>query len=241
MARRRRRVYRSRVSPDRGWWVGHEFPSVQIPTGATGGAVDLTTVLTHDDITSEEVVSQDKSDWFVKRVIVEAFPTLYVPQEGAWLESSVMRMWSMAIGVMDSEEAASWVVNGSSPGDIIQSPNGFERWARLFRQYNRPVYRTGVLKTIAPSATTTYDHRLRVETAAASTPPQDDVRVFGEPYGFASVMDDFEVSNAGIRDRQALYVAVGPNLGPNPYFWQSGEVLSIVINLRILLQQRRGT
>jgi len=235
-------MYRSRTSPDRGWWVGHEFPSVEIPSGATGGAVDLTTVLTHDDITAEEVVSQDKSDWFVKRVIIEAYPTLYVSETDKYLESSVARLWSLAIGVMDSEEAASWVVNGSSPGDIIQSPNGFERWARLFRSYNRPVYRTGVLKIIRPDAPPyTYDHRLRVETAAASSAAQDDVRIFGEPYGPAHVQDDFEVSNAGIRDRQALYVAVGPNLGPNPYFWTGGNRLEVAVNLRILLQQRRGT
>lgn len=224
MARRRRSRRRSfrRIKPDMGWWTSQE--EISFTSDGTEPALDFSTVLEFDDIDSDDaLITQDKSDWFIKRVLLDVYPVLGRPSSPT---SGPARIWEFAVGTMQETDAAHIV---SNPAEILD-PGFYERWRRLFKTYTRPVYATW-----DPSL---HNGKLLVDTAT-SMPAE--VNIVDSPWGPASIHDDFSVSNAGLVDNSGLYVVASTTLTPpsTSYDWAAGDTLSCSAYIRVLLQKRR--
>lgn len=221
MARRRRKGRFKRTTPDMGWWVSDEslsFEKTGIPS-----ALDFSTVFEFDDIDSDDsLITQDKSDWFIKRVIVDVYPQLLRnnPLGGP------ARIWQCAIGTMEFSNA-DFLTNSPLP---ILNAGFYERWRRLFKTYTRPVY-TPWLPALSTNGTlATQSDDTPVAVADATT-----------PFGPSSIHDDFSVSNAGLVDNSGLVIAItSTDTAPGPgYFWQADDSMTAVAYVRVLLQKRR--
>lgn len=224
MARRSRRRGRfKRHKPDMGWFVGG---AVQQLTTSGGGAWNPVTdaIMSFDDINNDDpIIAQDKSDWFIKRVIIDAYPTLGRASTGT---SAPTRLWELGIGTMDITESTAL---DATTNETIVDPDTYERWRRLFKTYSRPVYATLTLGLTSSG---------ELVTADAGT--INEVNVVDSPWGESSIHDDFTVSNAGLVHNSGVYLALTPsnNVSPN-YEWLSGESLTVGYTYRILLQKRR--
>lgn len=222
MAKRRRRGRFKRSSPDMGWWTSQEV--MAFTSNGTDVALDFTTVLDFQDIDSDDsLITQDKSDWFIKRVLLDCYPVLGRPSSPT---SGPARIWEFGIGTMEVTNAAHLIANTSE----VLDPLFYERWRRLFKTYTRPVYATW-----APALSTNGT----LATQSDDTPTE--VNVAGEPWGSASIHDDFSVSNAGLVDNSALYLVASTTLIPPSvsYDWAAGDTLSVSAYIRVLLQKRR--
>lgn len=220
MARRRRRGRFRRQSPDMGWWTSQEEMSF---THTTGEALDFATVFEFNDIDADDaLITQDKSDWFIKRVILDLYPVVGRPSAPT---SGPARIYECALGTMDLAKAANLV---SSPQEVL-SADFYEQWRRLFKTYTRPVYSTWE-PTLDGSI-------LQVDT----TPTNNEINVADSPWGAASIHDDFSVSNAGLVHDTAMFVVVSTtDTAPSTRFeWAAGDTFSASAYIRVLLQKRR--
>lgn len=223
MARRRRRRWR-KVKPDMGWLIDTSVLQVNASNLGGGEAAGIagTVVLSFDDIDSDEaLITQDKSDWFIKRVIVDAYPTLF---RGSSATSPPTRLWEMGIGTMDASEFTEFVV-----GDSVIDATTYERWRRLFKTYTRPVYATATYTIDANGDLVTQDGGTATENV-----------VVDSPYGPSCVQDDFTVSNAGLVQNSNMYIVCSTSdIISGSYHWIVGEQLYVGLTTRVLLQKRR--
>lgn len=235
MARRRRRGRFNRISPDMGWWVDTgDLSFIRAnPNGDNGVFGTAVSILQFGDITDDDsLITRDNSDWFIKRVLLEVFPA-YSANNGGEQPTDAARLWTCAIGTIDNDKLAEWVVNQSHR---LFEPDGYEMWARVFRQYNKPVYATHTPKIVTGSAFT------GAEAVNTSSTENYVYRVQTEPWGPSAIVDDFTVSNAGLRPEQSVSLAIGDLSGPTVgYSWDPGDQLLIRWCTRILLQKRRAS
>lgn len=234
MARRRRRGRFNRIRPDMGWWIDTGYSTFvwQDPNGTNGANGTAVSTIQFDDITDDDsLITRDNSDWFIKRVLFEAFPSLDAATSSAF---SPKRLITMAVGTIDNDKLAEWVVN---QGHDLFSPDGYEMWARILRMYQRPVYQPYTPKIAVDSAST---GALAVETSDAETFAW---RANMMDWGPSYVIDDIPVSNAGLKPEQSLAVAWGGDSDMDinePFRWADGDTVGMRWNLRVLLQKRRA-
>lgn len=224
MARRQRRGFFRKTAPDRGWWIAEGVATVTHPTPATDAAYNSQPILDFFDINADNVlITQDKSDWFIKRVLVELYPTL----SRASATSAPARLYQMGLlTMMDADNTD--LEGGVAP---VLSAVTFDAARRVLRTYSRPVYATW-----QPQLITGASGALRTDAAAAIAGNA----VAGEPWGEAHIRDDFEVSNASLVEGSTLYIACSTQgAGPGTYDWAVGDQLLYWWNARVLLQKRR--
>jgi len=58
-------------------------------------------------------------------------------------------------------------------------------------------------------------------------------------WGDARVHDDFEVSNAGLRNNQACCIHISLDPGPGSFDWNIDDQLFVQFQYRVLMQKRR--
>lgn len=198
------------------------------PNGTSSyGTAD--SLIQFDDITDDDsLILRDNSDWFIKRVIFEAWPQLVVDNPNNTFD--VYRLWTCSIGTIDNDKLAEWVVN--QPHTLFE-PNGYEMWARMLRTYNRKAYQKFTPKIAVDSAST---GALAVETADTETFHYREGAPFSGP---DSIYDDFTVSNAGLRPEQSFSIGIS-SLDPGGDLWANGDSLEIRYAVRVLLQKRRA-
>lgn len=228
MARRRRF---HRTSPDRGWIVGQSGPG-SITFDTTG---DVKTryfqLFDFADIDPEALtgrIEQDKSDWFVKRVLLNIALSCRLQglDEGAnvrWVE------WAM--GTASNENAEQME---SSAGFPVIGPEVYNLWSRQFQSGVMPTYMQGVLPyRVDPTEGNT--------VVAVSTTGEAAGWLPTAPFwGPAFKTYDFEVSNAGLRNNQSCGLAISMVQGPHPqYSWDEADVLDYTWWYQILVQKRR--
>lgn len=219
MARRKR--YFRRTQPDRGWFVSSN--DLTFTVGGSFSVVNVVNVFDFEDITADDLVTQDKSDWFIKRVIVDAYPV--VGRQTA--TSAPARIWGLGLGTLQDDVALSWDLSVLTT-DQIFSADSMDRWRRTFRLYNKPVYATWNPATVSG--------QLAVDEAAAT----NQLYTADSPWGDSAVHDDFEVSNAGLVPDSGMYAVIGTAPGPSNYDWASGDTLTVQCYTRTLLQKRRA-
>jgi len=223
----RRRFNRSKTAPDMGWVVGAadlSFAATALDVGSGGASVQF--LFDFADVDADAItgrIEQDKSDWFVKRVIIDAYAaasfTNVTPTDTA-------RLWAMGLGVIGVENANEIGADELS----VYSAEATNLYARTFRTYSRPVYASALIGY-------TGDFNLATENVTSGGPSS--YGVTSTPWGGAHVRDDFEVSNAGLRNNQACCIHVSMEPGPASYDWDTGDVLYIRYFYRVLMQKRR--
>lgn len=222
--RRKRKGYFRRVKPDMGWWVSNE--TLQATKPASGVGLDMSTVFDFDDINNDNVlITQDKSDWFIKRVIIDAFPVL----ERDAQNNGPARLFEFGIGTMEGARAGALI---TTPQAVL-SPFFYEEWRRLFKSYAKPVYATW--EPIVDPA------NLLLGTDEAPLSGAPIINTADSPWGLSAIHEDFTVSNAGLVSDSALYLAVSTSpLSPTSrYGWNTGDSVHVAANVRVLLQKRR--
>jgi len=225
----RRRFHRSKTSPDMGWIVDtvrYSFPAVDVGGSEGAGGAIVRTLFDFADVDAEALtgrIEQDKSDWFVKRFIVDCFAA--VSFENA-TPTDTARLWALGLGVIPDNNATDIDSNHLS----VYGPEATNLYARTFRTYVRPVYAAALIP---------YTAEFAVAVPGSSGGNPESYGVTSTPWGPSMVRDDFEVSNAGLRNNQAVSLHVSLEPGPAGFTWDIGDQLYISMAYRALLQKRR--
>lgn len=222
---RRRRFMRSKTSPDRGWVVG--FNNMQFEPNDGGPALQIGTLFDFADIDADALtgrIEQDKSDWFIKRVIFEAVAAFGT--NGLTITDTA-RLWQLGLGTMSNDNANA----ASADGGYVISADNYNLWSRLFRSWSRPVYTGGLIGY-------TGDQNIATENVTTGG-PTGGWSVTAPFWGHASIYEDFEVSNAGLRNNQSCIWMLSGSEGPGGYDWDPDDILYVTMNYRVLLQKRR--
>lgn len=220
MARRRTRWRRNRQSPDMGWFISEDEVFLN-PDGVSKSDAILE-LFRFDDIDSDQAgIGKQKSDWFIKRVIVDVYS--HFNAGGTWGQFAGCGFLAYSMGTMTGEEVDSVNIG---LGDQM-SADGYDQWSRLFRTWTRPTYR--------PS------HFPVESTGALSAKPSgpQDYRASALWFGESYIRDDFQVSNAGLRpeDIVVMWVSTLDTFAARPYL--DGDQVAIKMYARTLLQKRR--
>lgn len=210
-----------------GWIVGSQGGTVT-ESSTPGNEVNITPIFDFVDVDADAItgrIEQDKSDWFVKRVIFDIYAAVSFsadPQS----PTDTARLWSCALGVAGNEDANAIASNNYG----VYSSEATNLFARTFRTYTRPVYASALLPYSGSFA-----------LAVTDAPPAT-IGSFGvtsTPWGPAMIRDDFEVSNAGLRNNQSVILQVGLEPGPASFDWDIDDILYWQMTYRILMQKRR--
>lgn len=220
----RRKFHRSKFQPDRGWLIG--FNNM---TMVKGDGVSNTWGLVFDfaDIDAEALtgrIEQDKSDWFVKRVLLEAYAAFSTSET---TPTDVARIWQFGMGIMNNDS----VVEFDNDPLRVYSGETFNLMARTFRTWSRPVYAGGLIGY-------TGDFNIATENVTTGG-PTGGYSTTAPFWGESSIKDDFEVTSAGLRNNQSCVFLVSDSEGPASFDWDEGDVLYVTVNYRVLLQKRR--
>jgi len=225
-----RRFQRSKTSPEMGWIVGEFRSSVAFPDGDPDNNTATDTLFDFADIDPEALtgrIEKDKSDWFIKRVILDwtGFPGM-----AGTAVYDCMRNYQImlcTIGLENDIELA----NGNFG---VFSPESYNLASRVMRTWQCRSYIPLV-------------NNLGIGSGAIGSVvvPHDEVTVAGgwtmaPNFGSAAYHADFEVSNAGLRNNQACVIVKNQSRGPAAaYDWKEGDTLFLNMQYRILLQKRR--
>lgn len=233
MARRRRgRFMRSKSSPDRGWWLESGGISMTFPAspGPAGNHTSGTPIVFFEDLNADNVlIAGEKPDWFLKRLIIDLYPSFTGTVDGIELPA---RFWEASFATMGIENNALVLFQGYN----VIGDEYHELSQRVLRQYSRPVYNTYSPKVLAGNP---QGANLNAGVSVGNPAPPTDRQVSGEPWGPASVRDDFEVSNVNVREQAALYMHLSMSQYGGTADWGQDEVLTVRYVTRLLLQKRR--
>lgn len=217
MARRRNRRWIRKPKADMGWMVGSASMLLVHPGGG-GPGTNGGQLFGFNDIDDDILIAQDKSDWFIKRLLIDFYPVI----GRASLTTAPARIYQAAVGTMSDNDATFWINNE----EVIYDGSTFDHWRRLFRSWTRPVYSTWQPSLNAAS--------LRTTTSSA-----DANAVVSDPWGPSSIHEDMSVSNAGLVADSGVYFFLTTTPGPGSYDWTINDQLNGYLYFKCLLQKRR--
>jgi len=234
---RRRRFHRS--APDRGWIVGDNKLTAS-PDGGYDDQSFFFTLFDFADLDPEALtgrIEQDKSDWFVKRVILN----LAVQSRCDGLDDADNRRWvewSMGTASIENAEAMDTPV----PGFAAFGPEAYNLWARQFQSGVLPAYHPGVMYYGVGNPSNEFGimtvNGNEVPGSGGADPAGS---LLMAPYwGPGQKEYDFTVSNAGLRNNQVcgiLFTACR-GLGPGAD-WAPNDQLDLRFWYQVLVQKRR--
>lgn len=229
MARRKRGFRRS--APDRGWIVGHFSANMSFPSGDPDANTIYRTLFDFADIDPEALtgrIEQDKSDWFVKRAILNIAASARL---AGLDEGDVMRTFEWGVGTIGVENAASLVANDTP----VFGAEAYNLWARQFQTGVQPAYHIPVLPYAAVEGTG--DIRLAVTSATGSEAAG--WTIMSPVWGPSLRAYDFTVSNAGLRNNQECGIAFTQSQSVTGLSWDEGDTLDVAVWYQILVQKRR--
>jgi len=175
------------------------------------------------DINAEALsgaIAADKSDWFVKRVILDIYLSLGAVG-GQITDTARLTEWGVGI----CTDVVGTDVANANIRPI--SDEFFDSCARVFQTWQMPVYLGGVVP---------YDG----ETIAVTNPSTaSEWGVMAPFWGPASAHLDIEVSNAGLRPDQSCELFISQVPGPGSYNWDASDSLNFNVMYKVLLQKRR--
>jgi len=209
-----------------GWVVGsgqNSFAATALDAGFGGALINFLFDFADVDAEAFGRIEQDKSDWFVKRVIIDAYAAASFDGVSP---TDTARLWAMGLGVIGVENANEIGAENFS----VYSAEATNLYARTFRTYSRPVYAAALIGY-------TGDFNVATENVTVGGPSS--YGVTSTPWGGSHIRDDFEVSNAGLRNNQACCLHVSMEPGPASFDWDDQDVLYVQYFYRVLLQKRR--
>jgi len=220
-----------------GWVVGTSGPStITFPGGNPQDNSVVIQLFDFADVDPEALtgrIEQDKSDWFIKRVILNICAFAYC--EGLGSQDNV-RFYEWGIGTMGVENAN----KVTSENYAVWSPETYNLWARQFQTGVAPAYLPATLPFAQDVGEPAYDgFRVAVDSQSSSVPAG--YGAMAPFWGPALHTHDFTVSNAGLRNNQGVYLMYnqceGPALGVN---WEEDDQLLVWTKYQVLLQKRRA-
>jgi len=228
----RRRWASKRSSPDMGWVVGASSVGLSFPAGDPDQDTAVVQLFDFADIDPEALtgrIEADKSDWFIKRAILNIVGGCQLDGLGS---GDWFRMCSWGLTVADTLLAESMAVGQNA----IFGPEWYNQQARILQTGLLPVYMPGVIPYAAREGTG--DITINVTSASGS----EEAGWLGTApfWGPAHQQHDISVSNAGLRNNQACCFYVSTVSTPIAgYQWQAGDVLNVRCFYQVLLQKRR--
>lgn len=222
---RRRGWRQSRYSPDRAWWFNTDFQSFAAANGTGGNSTNnADPIMLFEDINSDNTnIAAEKPDWYIKRIIFEAW--LLVDNVGPSQTVTPVRPVVLSLAIMGIQDSGFFTTQVFTPID----PQYHELASRVLRQETLPVYVSWNPIVDAAGG----GSGLRTEEGVGGQ-----VNAAAPFFGPANVYWDFEVSNANVREQQALYLHKCIDLDFNA-FWVQNETLTVCHRTRVLLQKRR--
>lgn len=219
--RARRRGFFRRIKPDMGWYVVTVTTQAEAPTPIDDYTLPAA-IFTFNDIDSDPpTVSKDKSDWFVRRVLVDGFMD-WVGQSANTRQAAFAQF---ACCTADEREA----INIEQANVAPISTTVYESVARVLHTEARLVYRSlPYVHDISP-----VQDALVVTTAGSA----DRFGWKDQPRG-----NEFHYdlkTNFSLRESQAFYWLSGWDAGLGIYPWAADDTLSTASVWRFLLQKRR--
>jgi len=222
---RRKRVFK-RTSPDMGWFLGAGV-LINAHGDPAGNSFAQDVIMTFDDIDElSSAMTKDKSDWFIKRILVDVYGAIATRTDGATAGS---RMVDYAICTANDLQMLEWDANPSE----IHSPGFWDLTRRVIRTYNRPVY-----DPFEPMIDEGNGGRLAVISQSGTAPGDRRFDAGWDYWGPSYIHDDFTVSSAGLVPESSLYIAMS-NAAVGPGYFP-GDQVAAYWNARVLLQKRRG-
>lgn len=224
----RRRQWR-RTGPDMGWILGSAQLNL-IKGSVNDQSTISTTLFDFADIDAEALtgrIEADKSDWFIKRCI------LHMTAAGSYdglNQSDWFRQVAWGIGTVGVEDATQ--INAIDAA--IFGPEWQNLMARVFRTGMIPAYMPGLI----PYGVVAETGDTRIAVTSASGSEAAGWLATGPFFGPGYQNHDFQVSNAGLRNNQAVNMFAS-TFQMNPYFWDEGDTARIQVAYQILLQKRR--
>jgi len=234
----RRRFHRS--APDRGWIVGQMGPTAMVPTNGADDSTRFFTLFDFADIDPESLgrIDADKSDWFIKRVILDIG---FRARLDGLNESDVVRFVQWGMGTIGVENGTELEGANSGAGFPVIGAEAYNLWSRLFQTGVMPAYHLPVI----PYAIGNPSNEFGVAIVQVS---ENDASGGGDPagwtltatpYGSALQHFDFTVSNAGLRNNQVCGLAFTLTRGPL-IAWEDGDACDVTVFYRVLMQKRRA-
>lgn len=231
-----RRFHGNRPKPDMGWIVGHT--QLNFNRDASGdqntNVVDLFDFADIDPEATTGRIEADKSDWFIKRAILQIFA---VASLDGLQQSDTMRLFAWGCSVVGNQDAT---VVGSSDLQVF-GPEWYNVQARILQTGMLPVYHPGFL----PYGQGNPSNNQGVLTVEGSEIPANGG---SDPVGWGPLAPwwgpshqvvDVPVSNAGLRNNQSCAFTASTVDFPG-WSWVDGDNLRIKIGYQFLMQKRKG-
>jgi len=229
MARRRRF---HKTAPDRGWIVG-AFSNVLNMSNTEPVTTQTYTMFDFADIDPEALtgrIEQDKSDWFVKRVILNLWLSASID---ALDETGIVRTVEWAMGTIGVENANALETDANP----LFGSEAYNLWSRQFQSGVMPVYHPGVTPLVISNPSNTF----AINSDRSDNPADFAGWQVNAPFwGPAQRAMDFTVSNAGLRNNQvcALAFTLRDDI-PVLYGWDPADSLRFAAYYQVLVQKRR--
>lgn len=228
MARRRF----SRTRPDMGWYVGTFNDTFAATAAAKTSMYEL---IAFPEIDGDEgIIAKDKSDWFIKRIVFDAFFSFDPAAGEDNSDNSVRRIFDWALCTMSAPSAA----DAESNDWPVAEPDFLDATRRMLRSGTSPVYMPR--HALVEMAAAVNGQQITEDTGSATVPKAMETAPW---FGDARITFDIDVSNAGLVPDSSLYFAVGagPQVAPTPRdAWVQFDVMDWRLTLKVLLQKRRA-
>lgn len=233
----RRRFARSK--PDMGWIVGQNSYSMLNEGGNPRTILDF--IFDFSDIDPDAVagrIEADKSDWFIKRVIIDVYAQA---QLAGLAQEDAQRFLTLGLSTIPIE-------NGNKVVDddyTIFGPEWFNLQARILHTDSMVIYHPSQLPYAVGNPSNNYGIATvdmgPIEADGGGTPAG---WVQTAPFlGEAKQHWDLSVSNAGLRNNQGFAFSasmVSPSFNNWGMGWADGDRALIQLFYRVLMQKRRG-
>lgn len=232
MARRRR--FR-RISPDMGWYA-----SPFLIDHANNGGIETTTMdelIAFPEIDGDEgIITKDKSDWFIKRVIVEGYCTFVPSTTNLQGQASARRIFDWSLCTMMASSAAEAVQNRWP----VSEPDFWDNARRVLRTGTTPCYNEG-LQLVEQASAGSSGALITEQLGSETVPRTHDISPW---WGPAKIEFDIPVSSAGLVPDSSLYfgITTGDTVAPYPTrdAWDNTDSVYMRLMVRVLLQKRIG-
>jgi len=214
-----------------GWVVGRA--DVQLNTGGGNPSTNVDFLFDFADIDPEATtgrIEADKSDWFIKRVLMDLYTTA---QLDGFDQNDNVRVITWALSTIAVDAA-----NNVNTNDLpVFGPEWYNLQSRIIQTGTVPAYHWGMIPLVIANPSNQF--AVGVQPAG----PVGDA----DPVGWANQTPwfgpafrqlDIEVSNAGLRNNHgfALTCATTNLIGSA---WQDGDEAYVTALYRVLLQKRR--
>jgi len=230
----RRRFARSR--PDMGWIVGKGGYSFQTDDGNPVTILDF--LFDFADIDPEAVtgkIEADKSDWFIKRVILDLYAVAVLD---GFDENDSKRFFSIGLSTCGIANGVTITDNDLS----VFSPEWYNLQARILQTDVCVAYHTSQI----PLAMANPSNNFAVATTLMNQSADADPVGWVDQAPFLGTSErhyDLQVSSAGLRNNQGMAITIAtesPSFNSMGMAWQPADRLTVQLFYRILMQKRRG-